>query len=1188
MYLKKLEIQGFKSFADKTLLELQPGITLIVGPNGSGKSNIADAVRWVLGEQSVKSLRGGKMEDVIFAGSEKRRSLGMAEVSITIDNTSGTFPLEFNEVTVTRRLYRSGESDYLINRVPCRLKDVHELFMDTGVGREGFSIIGQGKIDEVLAMKPEERRGLLEEAAGIVKYRYRKREAEKKLEDTRNSLVRLNDIMAELTIQEEPLAEQAKTAEIYQGLKSELDALEIGLILDEAQAAARKLEGIQNTRVNEEKEREEITARYYKAQAREEEDKLRQQKIEESISVAQEKVYTENLRIEKNESEKKLISERITDLLKQEESLGIALSEQEKEITALRQEDISRNKLGEELNRQLEAGKDNLKTFEEKLAVENQQDQALADRLENLKEEHFEALQEESRLHNDKTSHQQRLALLKRQEEQLSAKQTNSLQELDNIRNKLAELEKENAGIISSLHDLEQASQQKEKQYQLQDRRCKDQVISNRSLAEEKNNISARLKVLLEMEQEGQGYYQGVKEILRRLSEPVFNGIVGTVAQVMTVPKEYELAVEVVLGGSLQHLIAEDEKIAQHAILWLKKNDKGRVTFLPLTTVKGNRGGDHQCPSGAGVIGKLSELVRYEKKYAGIMDYLLGRVYLVEDLASAVQKAKETNFSFRMVTPDGQLVNAGGSLTGGSMKANPSGILSRRRNISELNQTAQKLKSQILRGEAHEKELTRVLEELEKSAAQMKEKQQEYQIKKAENGKSMERWSAERDRAKAEIKSLEWQSAEIMQEKDTLTKHLQERDYDVTQLQERIQKMALEIQEQQEALRARRGERVKKNEHVTQLRIDVATIQEKIVSFQKDMDYYNQRLKQLAQQKNDKKKELVTLRDKRKELEETCQSLIAQKGTQHLQLQEIEKQLEELKQERVQIQEQINKVGVEVKKYGNMLRNREEKIHQIELQQSKYETALEGCLRRLNEQFALTPAEAEKHCSPIQSRSQAVERIAQLKEDITNLGTVNLSAIEEYKKLTERLTFLNIQVNDMSEAKEKLLQVIKEMDQIMTRKFRDTFQQVDQCFQEMFKRLFGGGRAQLAMTAEEDPLEAGIEIIAQPPGKKTQSLTLLSGGEKALTAIALLMAMLKIKPSPFCVLDEIESNLDEANVLRFAQLLQEFSQQTQFIAISHHRGTMEIAHVLYGVTIEESGISRLISVRLEDAQKEAS
>ncbi len=1188
MYLKKLEIQGFKSFADKTLLELKPGITLIVGPNGSGKSNIADAVRWVLGEQSVKSLRGGKMEDVIFAGSEKRRSLGMAEVSITIDNTSGTFPLEFNEVMVTRRLYRSGESDYLINRVPCRLKDVHELFMDTGVGREGFSIIGQGKIDEVLSMKPEERRGLLEEAAGIVKYRHRKREAEKKLEDTRNSLVRLNDIITELTVQEEPLAEQAKTAEIYRGLKSELDALEIGLILDEAQAAARKLEGIHNTRANEEKEREEITARYYKAQAREEEDKLRQQKLEESISVAQEKVYTENLRIEKNESEKKLISERIADLLKQEESLGIALSEQEKEITALRQEDTSRNKLGEELNRQLEAGKDNLKIFEEKLAVENQQDQALADRLENLKEEHFEALQEESRLHNDKTSHQQRLALLKRQEEQLAAKQTNSLAELDNIRNKLAELERENAEIISSLNGLEQASQQKEKQYQLQDRRCKDQEISNRSLAEEKNNISARLKVLMEMEQEGQGYYQGVKEILRRLSEPVFNGIVGTVAQVMTVPKEYELAVEVVLGGSLQHLIAEDEKIAQNAILWLKKNDKGRVTFLPLTTVKGNRGGDHQCPSGAGVIGKLSELVRYEKKYAGIMEYLLGRVYLVEDLASAVQKAKETNFSFRMVTPDGQLVNAGGSLTGGSMKANPSGILSRRRNISELNQTAQKLKSQILRGEAHEKELARVLEEIQKSAAQVKEKQQEYQIKKAENGKNMERWSAERDRAKAEIKSLEWQSAEILQEKDTLTKHLQEKDYDVTQLQERIQKMALEIQEQQEALRARRGERVKKNEHVTQLRIDVATIQEKIVSFQKDMDYYNQRLKQLAQQKNDKKKELVTLRDKKKELEETCQSLIAQKGTQHLQLQEIEKQLEELKQERVQTQEQINKVGLEVKKYGNMLRNREEKIHQIELQQSKYETALEGCLRRLNEQFALTPAEAEKHCSPIENRSQAAERITQLKEDITNLGTVNLSAIEEYKKLTERLTFLNIQVNDMSEAKEKLLQVIKEMDQIMIRKFRDTFQQVDQCFQEMFKRLFGGGRAQLAMTAEEDPLEAGIEIIAQPPGKKTQSLTLLSGGEKALTAIALLMAMLKIKPSPFCVLDEIESNLDEANVLRFAQLLQEFSQQTQFIAISHHRGTMEIAHVLYGVTIEESGVSRLISVRLEDAQKEAS
>jgi chromosome segregation protein len=500
----------------------------------------------------------------------------------------------------------------------------------------------------------------------------------------------------------------------------------------------------------------------------------------------------------------------------------------------------------------------------------------------------------------------------------------------------------------------------------------------------------------------------------------------------------------------------------------------------------------------------------------------------------------------------------------------------------------QLLEKESARGEAQEKELNRVLEEIRLGISGLKEKQQEIIIRKTENAKNLERWRAEKDRAKLETKNIEWQLAEILQEKETLKKHLLEKKQDVLQLQERIKELAEQLQAGQEELKARRIEKVKKNEHLTELRIDMATIQEKIVSFQKDMDYYVQRLKQLAQQKQEKKNELVLVRNKRKELEENCQTLTQDRESQQVQLLELEQQLESLKRERLQVQEKIMAIGQEVKKYGGQLHSFEEKIHQIELQQSRFETALESCVRRLNEQFALTPEEAEEKVLPVQNRTQAVERISLLKEEISALGPVNPGAIEEYQKLTERLAFLQSQVQDMSEARDKLLEVIKEMNQIMVRRLNETFTKVNQCFQEIFQQLFGGGRAQLLMNDAEDPLEAGIEIIAQPPGKKPQTLTLLSGGEKALTAIALLMAMLKTKPSPFCVLDEIESNLDEANVLRFAKLLQEFAGQSQFITISHHRATMETADVLYGVTIEESGVSRLLSVRLEDVRDEAS
>lgn len=1187
MYLKKLEIQGFKSFADRTVLELKPGITLVVGPNGSGKSNILDAITWVLGEQSVKSLRGGKMEDVIFAGTDKRRSLGMAEVSLTIDNSSGLFPLDFHEVTVTRRLYRSGESDYLINRVPCRLRDVHELFMDTGVGREGFSIIGQGRIDEILSVKSEDRRGLIEEAAGIVKYRYRKREAVKKLEDTENNLIRLGDIIGELKGQEAPLAEQARVAAIYQELKAEQDALEIGLIIDEAESAARRLENITKNRLEEEQALEALRTKFYEIQSREEEAMLELRKKEEELALQQEKLYQENIRLEKNDSEIKLLGERLTEIVRQRRLLKNDIQELNLEYESLQKECDSHDRTGVDLKDKLQKAQDSLQAYEELLEKEKWQDQQMAEELENLKSEHFEALQEETHLHNEANTLDQRLNTLLKQEEQVRERKTQAGHELENLTARIDELQRSAQSLDSRRQQLNQNLEDAQERLQKEEERLKRVQKENRCLLDEKNNAATRHKVLLEMEREGQGYGQGVREILRLADKQQLRGVLGTVAQVISVPKNYEIAVEVVLGGSLQHLITQDEKVAQEAIGWLKKNERGRCTFLPLTTVKGGRPADNP-PAGGGVIGRLNELIEFDARYSGIMENLLGRVWLVEDLDTAVLQARKTGYRYRIVTLDGQLVNPGGSLTGGSIKTNPTGILSRKRNMEELAGAIAKIEDRLQLGEREEELAGQEVKQILAGINSLREAMQDLDIKKVENGQALERWHAEQQRFCSEMESMDWQMAEFLREKAEVSSLLRGHQENYDSLRSRVAALSLKIQELQGDLKTKQAEKIKKNEGLTQLRIQVATFEEKLLSFEKESSFYKYRLKQLGQHRQEKEKELLLLKTKKVEMEETSRLLAEarEKLVHHLHC--LEKELAEQKRKREELQENIGAINQEVKISGQVLKEKEEKTHQLELQLSKHETALEAALRRLKEQYELELEDARERYPKIEERRKSQERIGKIKEEIWSLGQVNVSAIEEYKKLKERLEFLQNQVQDMTEARLRLQQVIGEMDQIMTRKFNETFQQVDRYFQELFQRLFGGGRAQLVLTQPEEPLETGVDIIAQPPGKKPQTLSLLSGGEKALTAIALLMAVLKIKPSPFCVLDEIESNLDEANVQRFASMLLEFSGNTQFIVISHRKGTMEAADVLYGVTIEETGVSRLVSVRLEDAKQEAS
>lgn len=1187
MHLKRLEIHGFKSFADKTTLEFKPGVTIVVGPNGSGKSNIADAVRWVLGEQSVKSLRGGKMEDVIFAGSEKRRSLGMAEVSLTIDNTSGIFPLEFNEVTVTRRLYRSGESDYLINKVPCRLRDIHELFMDTGVGREGISIIGQGKVDEILSVKPEERRGLIEEAAGIVKYRHRKKEATRKLEETETSLIRLNDIVSELAAQQEPLAEQAKVAKIYKEQKSELDGLEIGLLVEEMTTARRRLQNIEKNRQNQEQEIEEYRSKYFEAQAYEEEQKLLLQKKEEKINIQQEKIYTETLRLEKNEGEINLLTERIADISKQRKTFNHDIQELSEEIESLTHDYEKHQHSGEDLRKNLERSQEDLQRYETFMSEDSISYQQLSHRLEDLKNEHFEAMQENTRVNNEINSLKQRLTMNEKQHEQTLFRQESSAKEFESVDKKLAELNEEAAILIKTQNKINEGLSDNETRLHQEEKRHIDILEKNRRLHDERNSMQARLRVIGEMEREGQGYVQGVKEVLQQMNQGKLLGIIGTVAQVIGVPGKFELAAEVALGASLQNIITENEAAAQKSIEWLKANDKGRVTFLPLTTVNGKRNQEAQ-PAGSGVLGRLSEILQYDSRYSGIIEYLVGRVWLVDNLSNAIVIAKETGYRYRIVTLDGQLINAGGSITGGSIKQNPSGILGRKRSLLELETNIESIERKIKESMGVQEKISSTIAEIKININEAKESLQTLHIKYAENMKTQERWSAERLRISSEIESNQWQIEEIANDRTNITTEIVEKEKTEEDFKENINVLQEEIQELQGKIKTKQAERIKKNEKLTELRIEVATVEEKLSAFEKESSYLGHRLKQLNQYKHDKEKESAELKAKRVTMEKNMQEFEKEKERLLKRTHEFERQMEELKTQRVSLYDALNQQAQNIKDISAQLKEKEDKLHQFDIQQSKFETTLEGVMQRLDEQFGLNYEEAEEKSTQLTDRRAAQQRIAELKEEIAALGEVNLAAIDDYKRLLERLEFLTAQITDMTEAKDRLLEVIREMNQIMTRKFKETFEKVDKAFQEMFIKMFGGGKAQLILTEAENILEAGVEIIAQPPGKKTQYLSLLSGGEKALTAIALLMAVLKVKPSPFCILDEIESNLDESNVNNFANMLKEFSNETQFIVISHRKGTMEIAHVLYGVTIEETGVSSLVSVRLEEAKKVAS
>lgn len=1185
MYLKSLEIQGFKSFADKTKLEFGPGITCIVGPNGSGKSNICDAIRWVLGEQSLKTLRGSKLEDIIFSGSEGRRPLGMASVTLVFDNSSGFLPLEFNEVTVSRRVYRSGDSEFYINKTPCRLKDIHELFHDTGIGKEAFAIIGQGQIDAILSSRPEERRSLFEEAAGIVRYRNRKLEAVKKLEHTSANLDRLQDLLFELEQNLVPLEEDARKAKRYQELSRELETLEISLScldIERIASTRQKMAGQKSQLENILWEKE---SHYGLLTTQLEEMALEQQKLKEKEQLQQSHLYRLEQELSNNQGQMVLAKDRIASI---EERQGILQKEKElnkSKLDHLQAEYEKQKQHFDTLTVTYEAKKKALADRERELGACQKDLTLCQEKANQLKNDLFDIEQHLTSCNNACLEIQYELKNLKLQEQKLAETETSFQLRTEELKGKLATIVKEltlNQEQLDRNHGYHRQLKIQKAEVEGRITALQEQL---KQLGQQKQAAFSRCKVLEEMKENLEGYHAGIRNLLKVGSKTGNFRVTGVVGELLDVPSQYEKAIENALGGAIQYLVTETDREAQKAIAWLKQEKAGRATFLPLNTLQPRK---FPREFGAllteeGVLGLASELVKIAPGQEIVLDYLLGNVLVAKDLGVALSIAKKSGFAVKIVTLDGEVVFPGGSLTGGSYKNKGTGFLSRSREIA---QEQQKLKNLQEQEQALQEKLNKenlMLNRLKQEEEQLKERQSQIELEIRNLEREQDRLRQDLFREEQELQQGSWEKEQLHAAQKALQDKLAllEQDQEKSRRQKDELLRGIEEASLKEASLLETIERL--STLVTEDKIQLASIKEQLKSVEISLNHFGgnyqdllgreqeleEELAQLSQRKEALLASLSQLKDQETRLQQEWGQLKSSQQSLAVHIQETGEQLRELQQETGQLAKELKEL--------------KEQHHQLEMQKTRLDVEWDNAMNRLDEKFCLTWEQAQERRVSLPSRGQAENRIKTLKKEIEALGLVNPNALAEYQRLKERYDFLVLQQKDLFKARDGLFQVIDEMEKIMSLRFKETFQAVEKAFQETFAYLFNGGKATIELTSPDNILDSGIEIIAQPPGKKMQNLSLLSGGERALTATALLFALLTVKPSPFCVLDEIEANLDEANVDRFASYLQKFVDKTQFILISHRQGTMEVADALYGVTMEKSGVSRIVSVKLTSA-----
>ena len=1182
MFLKSLEVRGFKSFADKTELEFKKGVTAVVGPNGSGKSNISDSVRWVLGEQSVKSLRGGKMEDVIFAGTQFRKPLGLAQVSLTLDNSDGSLQTDYNEVTVTRRIFRSGETEYLINNQKCRLKDITELFMDTGIGKEGYSIIGQGKIDAILSGKAEDRRALLEEAAGIVKYKSRKEEAEKRLANTDDNLVRIRDIISTYEERLEPLRIEKEKAIKYQGLAEELKTNEVSLLVYNIKRIGHDYERVSN----EVKEKEEVIAKKrdilnnHKAALKELEDKIEEldkknaaEKDEyykcrddvaqntKDIELFNERVRNFKNLIQKEEEEINELTEKLGRLQKEKEELELRLSEKKEEKRLKLQELNEIDNSINEINRLIRS-------------AENE--------LSNLKGDEFEYLSKTSELNNIIMSLTKDIATNKEKEESITANLANlernlsinigtieSLKvKIDNTKNKIRELNEEINQLRKNLNGENSKLGNVERNLN---------VITKKI-----NETEATHNMLENLEKHYEGYNRTVKNLMEHVNNGRVHGIkdISVVGEVFKVSREYEIAIEIALGAAISNIITQKEDDAKTLISYLKAKGMGRATFLPLNIIKGRTLVlNNDIKNTEGYIGIASEIITFDPKYKDIMEYSLGKTIIAKDMDSAIVISKKGKHSFRIVTLGGEVINPGGALTGGSIQGKNTNLLGRKREIEELAKSLKEYKQKFVDERKVYDSIKNNIKSLDENIVNKKEEIHQNNIELTVLDGEVRALINEGDKLKKSINTSNDEAVRISADSKAIEKKLAEKRENLKRLEEKSVEGKDRIKSLEDSLLQNKNKLEDVKNKFTEIRIAKAALDESLQSEERQIKNKINEIYENENKCNSLKAEIKT----KEENIVILNNGIAERGVNVQKINSRISSLEEIFKEdevkRIELKTTLKSQEEENNRIVEDIKTEENDLNKKAILNAKIESEHETLLNKLNVELNLTLAEAEEIAVEIEDVNEVKNTLSRLKGKISSLGTVNLQAIVEYDEVSEKYQFMFSQEQDLEKAKEELLSVISEMTDKMKTLFTENFKILNKNFEETFKELFNGGTAELILD-EGDVLNSNIIINVQPAGKKLQNINLMSGGEKVLSAIALLFAILKMKPTPFCILDEIEAALDDANVFRYAEFLKKFSKEIQFIVITHRKGTMEAGDVMYGVTMEEKGVSKVVSVDL--------
>ena len=1179
MYLKSIEIHGFKSFANKIVFEFHQGITGIVGPNGSGKSNVADAVRWVLGEQSVKQLRGSSMQDVIFAGTENRKPLSYAYVAITLDNSDHQLAIDFEEVTVARRLYRSGESEYLINGNLCRLKQVSELFYDTGIGKEGYSIIGQGQIDRILSGKPEERRELFDEAAGIVKFKKRKATAQKKLENERENLVRVNDILSELERQVGPLERQSEKAKIYLKKKNELRDYDINMFLLESSRIAEQSKEVEEKFRIANAQLTESNAAHEKI--KEEYEKLGNDmaELDERINVLRETINNSSMTKSKLESQIQILTEQIhaaemTDEHMQGRLDAIEKDKQER-LDANQKYYSKKDKLDTQLAELLErkaVKQQELETIQQEIQQCNETIERGQKELYQLlnnkgtiasKQQRFDTMIEQINIRKAELG--QRLLSRKTQEEDLNSVLAMYEQEFDAVNQEIITLKAQEEDLTAKENEWHQKSKENARKFE------------EKQTAFHKNQ--SRLDSLRDIAERYDGYGNSIRRVMEQKSS--HKGILGVVSDLIQVEKKYETAIETALGGSIQNIVTEDEATAKEMIAYLKQNRYGRATFLPLTSVKAKGNPKNENAIGEpGVIGIANELVQCDAKYKEVAAYLLGRVLVVDTIDHAIALAKKNHYSLHIVTLEGEYLSPGGSMTGGAFK-NSSNLLARNREIEELEQRVQMIQEELKQIKSRREDIATAIELNADELESCKEALQKKFIAQNTAKLNLDRATQQKDESEQafsgllnEREQMEQQIAEIAQNKQQILDEMEFAKTRETEINEETARM-------QEILETQNKRETEISDELSKMQLEEANLRQSAEFNQMNIDRINGELEKFdaeqAELMENAKNSKEDAKKKQNDIEEIKKTLEASDDSGSKLQEELRTSLEAKEQMSAdyhgffQKQEEISKRCNDLDKEIFRLNNQREKLTEESETQTNY----------LWTEYELTPHAAMELRNEMYDDLTSLKKlVAEVKDEIRKLGDVNVNAIEEYKEVSERYTFLKGQHDDLVEAEETLLGIIEDLDTGMRKQFTEKFAEIQREFDASFKHLFGGGHGTLELVEDEDILECGIRIIAQPPGKKLQNMMQLSGGEKALTAIALLFAIQALKPSPFCLLDEIEAALDDSNVTRFASYLNKLTKNTQFIVITHRRGTMTAADRLYGITMQEKGVSTLVSVNL--------